>query len=363
VTLDEHNRTRAGRQRQPALLNVALLQRRISRPPIWLMRQAGRYLPEYQALRRTAPDFLSFCYTPELAAEATLQPVRRFGLDAAIVFSDILVVPAALGCRVRFEDGAGPKLDPQRDLAAIAKLRTTLDLEHLAPVYETVRQVRRSLPERVPLIGFAGAPWTLAAYMIEGGSAPEFATARAFALSQPQGFARLIERLSEAVFDHLAAQIDAGADVVQLFDSWAGVLPEPEFERWCEVPLQQIVERLKGRYPDVPVIAFPRGAGILYERFCHAVPADGVSLDTSVPLAWARQALPGVCLQGNLDPAALLAGADVACREAKRIIETLADRPFIFNLGHGVLPQTDPAAVAALVDYVKSVRLPDIPPP
>jgi uroporphyrinogen decarboxylase len=351
----------AGGRQTPALLIAALKQSGVARPPIWLMRQAGRYLPEYRALRRKAPDFLSFCYTPELAAEATLQPVRRYDLDAAIVFSDILVVPDALGCRVRFEDGAGPRLDPLRDLDAIAKLRPTLDLEHLAPVYETIRQVRRSLPDGVPLIGFAGAPWTLAAYMIEGGSAPEFATARAFALGQPEGFARLIERLSGAVFDHLAAQIDAGADVVQLFDSWAGILPEPEFVRWCEVPARRIFERLKGRYSEVPMIAFPRGAGVLYERFCKAVPADGISLDTSVPLAWARQALQGVCLQGNLDPAALVAGAEVACREAKRIIEMLADRPFVFNLGHGVLPQTDPAAVAALVDYVKSVRLAEIP--
>jgi uroporphyrinogen decarboxylase len=345
----------------PALLVAALKRSDTPRPPIWLMRQAGRYLPEYQALRRQAPDFLSFCYTPDLAAEASLQPVRRYGLDAAIVFSDILVVPDALGCGVRFEDGAGPKLDPKRDLAAIRKLRTTLDLEHLAPVYETIRQVRGSLPAGIPLIGFAGAPWTLAAYMVEGGSAPEFATARAFALSQPEAFGQLIECLTGAVHDHLAAQIEAGADVVQLFDSWAGILPEPEFVRWCEIPARQILERLKARYPEVPVIAFPRGAGVLYQRFCKAVPADGISLDTSVPLAWARQALQGVCLQGNLDPVALVAGAEVARREAKRIVETLAARPFVFNLGHGVLPQTDPAAVAALVDYVKSVRLPEVP--
>jgi uroporphyrinogen decarboxylase len=347
----------------PSLLVAALQRSAIPRPPIWLMRQAGRYLPEYQALRRKAPDFLAFCYTPDLAAEATLQPVRRFGLDAAIVFSDILVVPDALGCRVRFANGAGPQLEPQRELAAIAKLRTTLDLTHLAPVYETIRLARTNLPAGIPLIGFAGAPWTLAAYMIEGGSAPEFYTARAFALSQPEGFARLIERLTGAVYEHLAAQIDAGADVVQLFDSWAGILPEPEFVRWCEIPARQILARLKASYPAVPVIAFPRGAGVLYQRFSKAVPADGISLDTSVPLAWARQALTGVCLQGNLDPAALVAGPEVACREAQRIVETLAGRAFVFNLGHGVLPQTDPAVVGALVDYVKSVRLPEIPQP
>jgi uroporphyrinogen decarboxylase len=199
--------------------------------------------------------------------------------------------------------------------------------------------------------------------MVEGESTSEFYTARAFALSQPEVFARLIERLSGAVFEHLSAQIDAGVDVVQLFDSWAGILPEPEFVRWCVIPARKIIERLKVRHPDVPVIAFPRGAGSGYQRFCAAVPADGVSLDTSVSLPWARQILTGVCLQGNLDPAALVAGAEVACREARRIIETLADRAFVFNLGHGVLPQTNPDAVAALVDYVKSVRFSETPRP
>jgi uroporphyrinogen decarboxylase len=194
--------------------------------------------------------------------------------------------------------------------------------------------------------------------MVEGGSAPEFYTARVFALREPAVFARLIDLLSEAVLAHLAAQIEAGADVVQLFDSWAGILPEPEFVRWCELPAARIVGRLKARYPEVPIIAFPRGAGVLYHRFVRAVPVDGIGLDTGVSLTWAREALPGVCLQGNLDPAALVAGGEVACTAARRIIETLDDRPFVFNLGHGVLPQTDPLAVGALVDYLKSVRLP-----
>ena len=321
------------------------------------MRQAGRYLPEYRALRRRAATFLEFCYTPELATEATLQPVRRYGLDAAILFSDILVIPDALGCPVWFEEGSGPKLARIGDSAAIDRLRGSIDSARLAPVYEALRQVRRSLPAATALIGFAGAPWTLAAYMVEGGSAPGFHRARVFALREPQVFARLVEILSAAVLEHLAAQVDAGADVLQLFDSWAGVLPEPEFVRWCEVPAARIVGRLKERYPEVPIIAFPRGAGVLYQRFVQAVPVDGISLDTTVPLAWARETLPGVCLQGNLDPAALVAGGEIACAAARRIIETLGDRPFVFNLGHGVLPQTDPGAVGALVDYVKSVRL------
>ena len=341
------------------LLIAALRGQPVPRPPLWLMRQAGRYLPEYRALRRSAGDFLELCYNPALAAEATLQPVRRYGFDAAILFSDILVVPDALGCGVSFEQGAGPRLQAVSDEAAIARLGLDRLREHLAPVYQAIRQVRRSLPADIALIGFAGAPWTLAAYMIEGGTSSEFYAARAFALSRPETFATLIGVLSEAVVEHLDAQIAAGADVVQLFDSWAGILPEPEFERWCQAPARAIVTRLQARHPEVPIIAFPRGAGVRYQSYAQAVPVDGLSLDTTVSLAWAHQALPDVCLQGNLDPAALLAGGGVACREARRIVAALGHRPFVFNLGHGVLPQTDPAAVAALVDYVRSVRLPE----
>jgi uroporphyrinogen decarboxylase len=353
--------TDRGKANAPAgipLLVMALRGRSVFRPPVWLMRQAGRYLPEYRALRQRSAAFLDFCYSPELAAEATLQPVRRFGLDAAILFSDILVVPEALGCGVSFERGAGPKLDWVRDDAAIDRLRHDGLEKRLAPVYEALRQVREGLPQATAVIGFAGAPWTLAAYMIEGGGSADFATARAFALGQPDSFARLIALLSEAVIAHLDAQIEAGADVVQLFDSWAGILSEPEFERWCQAPATKIVTRLKARHPEVPIIAFPRGAGVRYRSFVQAVPVDAVSLDATVPLAWACEALPDVCLQGNLDPAALVAGGAIACREARRIVAALGDRPFVFNLGHGVLPQTDPAAVAALVEYVKSVRLP-----
>jgi uroporphyrinogen decarboxylase len=345
------------------LLVAALRQSPVHRPPVWLMRQAGRYLPEYRALRRRAGHFLELCYSPDLAAEVTLQPIRRYALDAAILFSDILVVPDALGCAVSFAQGAGPRLEPIRDAAAVARLREDGLPARLAPVYAAVRQVRASLPASIALIGFAGAPWTLAAYMIEGGASSEFYVARAFALKQPDTFARLIALLSEAIMAHLEAQIEAGADVVQLFDSWAGILPEPEFDRWCQAPVARIVTRLKARHPEVPVIAFPRGAGVRYQTFVRAVPVDGVSLDTTVSLAWARHALPKVCLQGNLDPAALLAGGAIACREARRIIEAMGERPFVFNLGHGVLPQTDPIAVAALVDDVKSVRLSGRPEP
>jgi uroporphyrinogen decarboxylase len=346
-----------------SLLVAALRQSPVQRPPVWLMRQAGRYLPEYRSLRRRTGHFLELCYSPDLASEVTLQPLRRYALDAAILFSDILVVPDALGCAVSFEQGAGPRLEPVRDKAALARLRPDGLPARLAPVYAALRQVRASLPPSTALIGFAGAPWTLAAYMVEGGASSEFYAARAFALTQPDTFAQLIALLSEAVMTHLEAQIEAGADVVQLFDSWAGILPEPEFERWCQAPIARIVARLKACHPEVPIIAFLRGAGGRYPTFVQAAPVDGVSLDTTFSLAWARHALPKVCLQGNLDPAALLAGGAVACREARRIIETMGDRPFVFNLGHGVLPQTDPMAVAALVDYVTSVRLPGRPEP
>jgi uroporphyrinogen decarboxylase len=343
----------------PPLLVSALQRGPVDRLPIWLMRQAGRYLPEYRALRQQAGSFLEFCYTPALATEATLQPIRRYDLDAAILFCDILVVPDALGWPVAFAEGVGPRLEPLRDVAAIERLHLDQLSERLAPVYQAVREVRRSLPAETALIGFAGAPWTLAAYMVEGGGSGEFYAARVLALRHPDAFGRLIDLLTDATTRHLDAQIAAGVDVVQLFDSWAGILSGPAFERWCVAPAARIVTRLKEAWPQVPVIGFPRGAGVRYRRFLEAVPVDGLSLDTTVPLPWAREALPEVCLQGNLDPAALLGGGAIACEEARRIVGTLGTRPFVFNLGHGVLPETDPAAVGALVDYVKSVRLPE----
>ncbi|MGH6917849.1 MAG: uroporphyrinogen decarboxylase [Geminicoccaceae bacterium] len=328
-----------------------------SRPPIWLMRQAGRYLPEYRGLRQKAASFLELCYTPELAVEITLQPVRRFGMDAAILFSDILVVPDALGCDVRFDEGAGPKLAPIRSRKDLRGLSLDGLQERLAPVYAAVRGVRELLPEGTALIGFAGAPWTVAAYMVEGETSKDYARARTLAQREPVLFADLIELLAEATTAHLLAQIEAGAQVVQLFDSWAGVLPEPAFVRWCQEPAARIVAALKAARPDVPVIAFPRGAGALYPAYQAAVAADGLGLDTAVPLAWARRALPEVCLQGNLDPIALVVGGQTMRAEARRIVAALAGSRFVFNLGHGVLPETDPEEVAALVDLIKSISL------
>ena len=338
------------------LLLRALRGERLPRPPIWLMRQAGRYLPEYRAVRARTRDFLSFCYTPELAIEVTHQPIRRFGLDAAILFSDILVVPDALGFGVRFVEGEGPKLDPVRrreDLPAVDPDRFQ---RHLAPVLTIVRGLRETLPEPVGLIGFAGAPWTLAAYIVEGGGSRDYQLAQILAQTEPAFFAELVERLTEAVIWFLDAQARAGAEALQLFDSWAGVLSASQFETWCVAPARRIVTELARLHPGVPVIWFPRGAGPRYVAAAE-VGAAAVSLDQGVPPAWAASALPASvqpCLQGNLDPIALVAGGPRLIEEAARIVDAWSGRPFVFNLGHGILPTTDPENVATLVRYLHS---------
>lgn len=346
---------RTAASKKPLL--AALAGEKRSRPPVWLMRQAGRYLPEYRAVRAQVGSFLELCYTPDLAVEVTLQPIRRYGFDAAILFSDILVVPDALGQAVRFVEGEGPRLDPLRDAAALDRLRLDRLHEHLAPVYATLRRLAAELPPEVALIGFAGAPWTLAAYMVEGGGSKEFWVARRLARENPALFGQLIDLLTEAVTRYLEAQVAAGAEVLQLFDSWAGVLPESERERWCVEPTRRIVEALRRRHPQVPVIAFPRGIGAGYAAFAQAVPVQGLSLDTTVPVAWAARSLrrePFLCLQGNLDPAALLAPEAALLAEAGAIVAAYGDRPFIFNLGHGVSLETPPEAVSRLVAYLKS---------
>jgi len=335
-------------------LLAALAGRKHGLVPIWLMRQAGRYLPEYRALRRKTPNFLDLCLTPELAVEATLQPIRRYAMDAAIVFSDILLVPRALGQDVAFDDGKGPLLAPLGGPAGAALLRMELVDEALQPVYATLRMLRRELPPGVALIGFAGAPWTLASYMVEGGASKDFATVKAWAYGDPASFERLIDLLTAAVARHLIAQIEAGAEVVQIFDSWAGVLAEPELRRWSVAPVAEIARRVKAAHADVPILAFPRGAGAMYAEYRGM---DGLSLDHTVPLGWAAQALePNTALQGNLDPAALLVGGGPMRREAERILGALADRRFVFNLGHGVLPNTPPEHVAQLVETVRGWR-------
>ena len=309
-------------------------------PPVWLMRQAGRYLPEYREIRATAPSFLDFCYTPRLAVEATLQPIRRFGFDAAILFSDILVVPDALGQAVSFETGHGPRLEPVATEADFTRLRDTLDADRLAPVFDTIATLRARLPTETALIGFCGAPWTVASYMVAGRGTPDQGPARMLAYRDPELFGRMIDRLVEVSVDYLDRQFAAGVEAVQVFDSWAGVLPAGEYERWCLTPLRAIVAGLRARRPGARIIGFPRaGGGQILAAAGTGVTA--LSLDTPVDPAWADAALPpGLPLQGNLDPLALIAGGEALDRAVDRIRQGFAGRPHIFNLGHGILPET-----------------------
>ena len=335
------------------LLQV-LAGKSLKRPPFWLMRQAGRYLPEYREIRGKAVNFLDFCYSPSLAAEATLQPVRRFATDGAIVFSDILVIPDALGQKVKFIAGRGPVLEPLG-----SALEIDLDIgrfrEFLSPVYKTLSLVREDLGKEVALIGFAGAPWTLACYMVEGGSSTDFSALRAWTYERPDELQDLIDLLVEAISAHLIAQVEAGADVLQLFDSWAGILPEREFDRWSITPTAEIVRKVKEACADVPIIGFPNRSGVLYKDYAAKSGVDGVSIDASVPLDWAARELQGRCaVQGNLDPYLLLAGGKALGEEVERILSVLGGGPFIFNLGHGVLPKTPPAHVAAVADLVRA---------
>ncbi|WGF87459.1 uroporphyrinogen decarboxylase [Marinivivus vitaminiproducens] len=347
------NKTAANEGHAKPLL-AALAGQAARRPPVWLMRQAGRYLPEYREVRAAAGSFLDLCYTPELAAEVTLQPIRRFGFDAAILFSDILVVPDALGCDVRYVEGEGPQMTPIRDAPGVERLASGGVTEHLQPVYETVRRLAAALPADVALIGFAGAPWTVCAYMVEGHGSREFQEARRFARAAPDVFGRLIDTVTQATVAHLSAQITAGAEAVQIFDSWAGVLPESEFLRWCQAPVRRIVAELRQIHPRVPVIAFPRGCGALYPDYVRDVGCAGLGLDTAVPLRWIRAHVPDtVCLQGNVDPVLLLQGGPALAAEVERTVEALSGRPHIVNLGHGVLPPTDPAHVQMLIDAVR----------
>ena len=326
-------------------------------PPLWLMRQAGRYLPEYRELRANSPDFLDFCYTPDQTVEATLQPLRRYDFDAAILFSDILVIPDALGQSVAFKEGEGPVLEPIRDASGVNALSMDRLHDHLSPVYETVSRLASDIPETTSLIGFSGAPWTLATYMVEGHGSKDYQAARTWAFDgthTDNGFSDLMSLLVDAISDYLIAQVEHGAEALQLFDTWAGVLSASQFERWVIEPTTEIVRRLKAAHPDVPVIGFPRGAGIMYPEFVRRTGVDGVSLDNSIPLDWAAEHIQPLCtVQGNLDNMALLAGGDALETETRQILDTLGDGPFIFNLGHGILPQTPPEHVARLVEIIR----------
>lgn len=333
----------------------ALEGKTLNPPPFWLMRQAGRYLPEYMETRAKSKNFLDFCYSPDLAVEVTLQPLRRYGMDAAILFSDILVIPDALGQKVEFKAGEGPQLEPIRDESGLEKLDTSLDgfHEHLSPVYEILRRLSREIPRETTLIGFAGAPWTVATYMVEGKGSKIYEIVRSIALSDPDFFQRLIDLLVEATASYLIEQVRNGAEVLQLFDSWAGVLSENEFRRWVIEPNREIVTRVKHVHPEVKFIGFPRGAGPLYVDFVKQTGVDGVSIDQSVPLEWARDFIQPHCtVQGNLDNLLLVMGGDEMEKQINRIIDVLGKGPFIFNLGHGIVPQTPPENVARLAEII-----------
>lgn len=324
----------------------------LKRPPIWLMRQAGRYLPEYKATRAKAGGFLDLCYNPVLAAEVTLQPVKRFGFDAAILFADILLIPQALGQTLWFEPGEGPRLKPVTDVRLLREAEAIH--ETLAPIYETVERVKSALPGNVALIGFAGAPWTVATYMIAGRGTPDQAPAHALMNSDPEAFGAMLDRIADATIEYLSRQIEAGAEVVKIFDSWAGSLKGEAFDRACLAPCAKIAAALRSRHPGVPVIGFPRGAGERAAEFARETKVECVAIGQEADIDWARTHLqPLATVQGNLDPKLMVTGGDELLKGADRLVETLGGGPFIFNLGHGITPDADPAHVETLVRRVK----------
>ena len=322
-------------------------------PPIWMMRQAGRYLPEYRQTRAKAGSFLDLCYNPELAAEVTLQPIRRFGFDASILFSDILVVPHALGRDLRFEEGRGPLMTPI-DPDDVDRLRIEQFHDHLEPVYETVRLLRRDLPETTTLLGFCGAPWTVATYMIAGHGTPDQAPARQFGFRHPQAMAALLAVLADQSAQYLIRQIEAGVDAVQIFDSWSGVLDEASFNTWCVEPVARMVRQVRAAFPDVPIIGFPKGAGSRYDDYRSRAGVDALGLDWSVPLSQARRLQAEGAVQGNLDPQRLVVGGAALEDGVCAIVDALGDGPLLFNLGHGVTPETPVEHVSAMIDLVRS---------
>ncbi len=325
--------------------------------PYWFMRQAGRYLPEYRKIRERFPDFLSFCYTPDAACEVTIQPITRFDCDAAILFSDILVIPDALGQEVRFMPGHGPKLTPLEHEASIRQLDSQRVIEHLQPVFVALRAIRRELSDDKALIGFAGAPWTVACYMIDGEGSKEFAATRQFAYRQPELFQVLIDTLVTATANYLCEQVTAGADMVQLFDSWAGLLPPDEFERWVIRPATRIVSTLKAQHPAVPIIGFARGAGDKLADYAARSGVDGVSIDTTMPLlSAAAMKQERQTMQGNLDPLLLASNRERVISQSEQMLSSMRGMPYIVNLGHGIVPHTPIENVHALCDTIRDIR-------
>jgi uroporphyrinogen decarboxylase len=342
-----------GSMGERSLLRV-LAGKRETVPPVWLMRQAGRYLPEYRALREKAGGFLDLCFNPQLATEVTLQPVRRFGFDAAILFSDILVVPLALGRKVWFVEGEGPRLEPLTDAQALMSLRAKMDENVVAPIYETVRRVKSELASNTALIGFCGAPWTVATYMVAGQGTPNQSPAKMLAAREGEAFQYLIDCLVDASAEYLARQLEAGADVVQIFDTWAGSLPADDFERWSIQPTRRLIEKLRAKRPGAKVIGFPRGAGRKIPRYVGETGVDAVSLESGIDRVFAREEIQTrVPVQGNVDPQILLAGGGALDREVDAVMEAFSGGPFIFNLGHGILPTTPIAHVEQMLKRVR----------
>ena len=338
------------------LILRALKGETLPTPPIWMMRQAGRYLPEYRATRAEAGDFLSLCYNPDLAAEVTLQPIRRYGFDAAILFADILLLPQALGPKLWFETGEGPRMETTTTLEQVRALRPTEAIhDTLSPVYETLRILLRELPRETTLIGFAGAPWTVATYMIAGRGSKDQGAAHALKATDRAAFVELIDRITEATVEYLSAQIVAGAEVVKLFDSWAGSLKGDDFTDFAIRPAARIIDALKARHPDTPIIAFPREAGDNYIGFARATGADCVAIDNSVAPEWAAEHVQkDGCVQGNLAPEHMVTGGQALIDATRRVVEAFRGGPHIFNLGHGITPDADPAHVQLMIDTVRS---------
>ncbi|MEN8893075.1 uroporphyrinogen decarboxylase [Planktotalea arctica] len=334
----------------------ALAGETLDTPPIWMMRQAGRYLPEYRATRAQAGDFLKLCYNPELAAEVTLQPIRRYGFDAAILFADILLLPQALGADLWFVTGEGPRLSIISDQSGVDALGSVDNIhETLNPIYETVRILRQELPEETTLIGFAGAPWTVATYMIAGRGTPDQAPAHAMRVGAPEAFDALMERITLGTIEYLSKQIDAGAEVVKIFDSWAGSLKGEAFDKYAIEPTRQIIAALKVRHPNTPIIAFPREGGDKYIGFAKATGADCVALDNSVDAAWAAQHLQvDGCVQGNLASRHMVTGGQDLIDDTRAIVKAFSKGPHIFNLGHGITPDADPENVQLMIDTVRN---------
>ena len=328
--------------------------------PFWFMRQAGRYLPEYMELRKTAGSFLDMAYNPDFAVEVTLQPIRRFDMDAAILFSDILTVPHALGQHLEFVTGKGPQLEPIRGASDLTRLDFDRTKFHtfLEPVYETVTRLRSALGDDKTLIGFAGAPWTVATYMVEGGSSKDFKYTKSFAYGDPDGFQMLMDLLVDATAEYLIKQADAGAQTLQIFDSWSGVLPEAAFQRWVMAPTARLVQLIRAAHPDIPIIGFPKGAGHYLLPYAEQTGITALAFDQTVPLSYVRDRLQTqLPVQGALDNGLLLTGGAPMLKAAEELLETLGGKPFIFNLGHGVIKETPPEHVAELSAFIKQARV------